>query len=330
MKIFLTGSTGFIGTSLVERLAGTEHEMRCLVRKTSNIENVKKAGAELITGDLRDKSSLLAGMEGCDCVMDLASLNSFWVRDPDIFREVNVKGTLNVMEAALEAGVSKVIHVSSASVYGRPADRPFTEGSAPGEVLYGEYARTKREGDEAAWKLYEKRGLPLVMIYPGGVLGPDDRQSAGRAIRGLVNRRIKFLAFSDSMITFVHVRDVAEAIILAAEKNDNTGERYLIGNKAISFREFFDMISEVSGVPLPWIRLPDSVAVIAGAVFSMIANVIKRPPFMGMTKSMMEMNRSGIFFDGSKAVRELGITYTPLRVAIEDEVATYMKRRQHE
>jgi len=157
---------------LVERLDQAEHELHCLVRNTSDIHTLKERGAILVTGDVTDMDSLREGMRGCDCVINLANVYSFWEPRRQIYTDVNISGTRNVMEVALETGVSKVVHVSTTVTYGKPADCPFTEESHVGPVRFSEYARTKYAGDLIAWELHEKKGLPLVVIYPGSPLTP--------------------------------------------------------------------------------------------------------------------------------------------------------------
>jgi dihydroflavonol-4-reductase len=190
MKTFITGATGFIGTHLVKRLAQTEHKLRCLVRETSDVHTLKELRIPLITGDVTDKDSLLEGMKGCDWVVNLANIYTFWEPDKQIYTDVNVGGTRNVMECALETGVSKVVHVSTGGIYGKPEDCPFTEESPVGPVRFSEYFRTKYEGDLIAWELYEKKGLPLVMVYPVAVLGPGDPKTTGQYIQDLIYRRM--------------------------------------------------------------------------------------------------------------------------------------------
>ena len=129
MKIFITGATGFIGSHLVRRLKQTGHQLFCLVRKNSDVRLLEKLGVTLVIGDVTDKSSVLAGMKGCDWVMNLANVYSFWEPDQRIYTRVNVEGTRNVMECALETGISKVVHTSSVVVYGKPQDIPFAEES---------------------------------------------------------------------------------------------------------------------------------------------------------------------------------------------------------
>lgn len=324
MKTFITGATGFIGTHLVKRLAETEHELCCLVRKTSDVGGLKELGVTLITGDVTDKESLLEGMRGCDWVVNLANIYTFWEPDKQIYTDVNVGGTRNVMECALETGVSKVVHISTGGIYGKPKDCPFTEESPVGPVRFSEYFRTKYAGDLIAWELYEKKGLPLVMIYPVAVLGPGDPKTTGQYIQDLIHRRMPARVLEDSILTWVHVRDVAEAIVRALEKEHNLGEKYLVGKHQLSFGEINEMIREISGVPLPKLALPDWMVVLNATLLTGLANLIKKPPILKMAKEKIRTMKEGFRIDGSKAEKELGITYTPIRVAIEEAIASYL------
>lgn len=323
MKIFITGATGFIGTQLVKRLARTEHKLYCLVRKTSNIHYLKELGVTLITGDVTDRDSLLQGMKSCDWVVNLANIYSFWEPDNRVFRRVNVEGTRNVLESALETGVSKVLHISTAGIYGKPADSPFTEESPVGPVRFSQYFQTKYEGDLIAWEFFEKKRLPLLMVYPGAVLGPGDPKATGKYILDLINRRLPARVFEDSVLTWVHVKDVAEAIVKALEKENNLGEKYLVGKYRLSMREINEMIREISGVPLPKFRLPDPLVTLNAFILTQVANIIKKPPLWGMSRDQIRTMKEGFRFDGSKAERELGITYTPIRQALKEAIESY-------
>ena len=326
MKTFITGATGFIGMNLANRLAQTDHKMYCLVRKSSRVDKLKQLGATLIEGDVTDKASILEGVKDCDWVVNLANIYSFWEPDRKIYTKVNVKGTQNVMECALEAGVSKVIHVSTLVVYGKPKDCPFTEESEMGTVRFSEYARTKYEGDLIAWELFKKKKLPLVMLYLGSVLGAGDPKPTGQWINNFINRRIPARFFENSVLTYVHVRDVAESIVKALEKENNIGEKYLIGKYRLSIREVGELISEISGVPMPKRRLPDSLVMFNAAILTWIANITKKPPALGMSTDQMRTMKQGSQFDGRKSEKELGITYTPIRTATEEAVASFQSR----
>jgi dihydroflavonol-4-reductase len=282
---------------------------------------LEKVGATLVIGDVLDKDSLLAGMKGCDAVLHLATSPTLWEPDKRVYSEVNIKGTRNVKEAALETGISKVVHVSSGVIYGRPADLPYTEESPVGPVRFSEYAETKYQADLMAWELHRTRGLPLVMIYPGGVLGPGDFKTTGRYVQDLVDQRTPVTVFHDTVLTWVHVQDVAETIVQALEKEDNIGEGYLVGREHLSFREFNQMISDIAAVPLPKLHLPNSVVTLAAALLTWMADRIKKPPMWGMSRDQVSTMKEGFVFDGSKAERELGITYTPVRVALQEMIA---------
>ncbi len=323
MRIFITGATGFIGTHLVNRLAQTDHNLCLLVRANSNVDALKDHGAQLVVGDVTDKSSILQVMSGCDWVVNLANIYSFWEPNKQSYTDVNVTGTRNVMECALETGVAKIIHVSTALIYGNPADRPFTEDSAVGPVRFSRYAQTKYEGDLIAWEMCEKNGLPLVVIYPSGVLGPGDLKSTGQYIRNLLNRSVPATAYDESIFTWVHVRDVAEGILRALEKKDNIGQKYLLGDEKLSMRQFNGLIRDIAGIPIPGLHLPGALAMLNAALLTWIADLIKKPPMWGLALDQIRMLKHGLQFDQSKAERELGLTYTPIRKAIEDEISSH-------
>lgn len=325
MKIFITGATGFIGKLLVDRLARTEHEMYCLVRATSQADTLKELGAELIEGDVTNKSSIIQGMSGCDWVVHLANLYSLWEPDKRLYSNVNIEGTRNVMECALEAGVTKVMHISTALIYGKPADQPFTEESAVGPIRFSTYAQTKYEGDLIVWEMLEKKDLPVVVIYPAGVLGPGNPKASGLYIQNIIQHRLPTTVFDNSVLAWVHVRDVAEGILRALEKDDNIGEKYLLGTDTLSMRQFNEIIRDISGISLPRLRMPDSLVMLNAALLTWIANLTKKAPMWGMATDAMRVIKEGLHFDGSKAERELGFTYTPIREAIEEEISAYQE-----
>jgi len=322
MKIFITGGTGFIGSNLVERLSHTEHELYCLARKTSDTRKLKDSNVKIVTGDITDMKSLLEGMAGCDWVAHLASAFEFWLHNKKVFDEVNVTGTRNVMESALEKGIKKVVYVSTAAVYGN-SEWPVTEDVAPGSVRYSRYAETKYQGDLLARELYERDGLPLVMIFPGAVLGPDDPKAAGRYIRNFALGKMPAQVLADQVFPFVHVRDVCEAILLAFQKQDNEGEKYLLAKYNLTFGEINRLVSEISGTPLPKLRLPDFMTSLGAMVATGLSRITRKPPLLDMSVDQIKLMSKGCKVDGSKAERELGLRYTPIRVAIEEAVNSF-------
>ncbi len=328
MKIFITGGTGFIGGYLVHRLSQTDHELICLARSSSDTSLMRQVRARVVSGDLLDKASLVEGMRGCDWVVNLASNFVFWVPDKNVYEQVNVHGTRNLMESALEVGVSKIVHVSTEAVYGNSA-WPITEDSLPGDYCPSQYAQTKRKGDEIAWRMQREKGLPLVMVYPGAVIGADDPKAAGRYLRNFALQRMPGQVVVNKPFPWVYVEDVCEAILKALEKDNNIGEKYFVTACNLTFGEINHLIAEVAGVRLPWLRMPDSVAMTGARLLTWVADRTKIPPLLDLSVDQVSLMKQGFMVDGSKATRELGLTYTPIRVAVEKALESIITDRQH-
>jgi dihydroflavonol-4-reductase len=320
MNTFITGGTGFIGRYTTELQGKSGHQIKLLVRKTSDTSVLGKTKFTKVEGDLSDKKSLLDGMEDCDAVINIAGHYTFWEPDKSIYSKVNIDGTKNVMECALESSIKKIVHVSTAGIYGKPEDEPFIEESKIGPVQYSEYFRTKYEAEKIVWDLFKKKGLPVVVIYPVCVLGAGDTKASGRYINDLINRKIPATIFNKHIFTFVYVKDVAQSIVSALEKENNIGEKYLIGNYRCTWKEINEMISKISGVPLPKIKLPDSITMMNAYFLTGLANLIKKPPLWGMALDQMKVMKAGFSVDGTKAEGELGIKYTPIRKALEEAI----------
>lgn len=160
----------------------------------------------------------------------------------------------------------------------------------------------------------------MVVIYPVCVVGEGDTKASGRYIKDFINRKLPAEVFSKYTFTFVYVKDVAHAIVNALEKENNIGEKYLVGNYKYKWGEINRMISEISGVPLPKFSLPGSVTMLNAYLLTGLANIIKKPPLWGMVVDQMQVMKAGFNVDGSKAEKELGITYTPIYYALRKAI----------
>jgi nucleoside-diphosphate-sugar epimerase len=263
-------------------------------------------------------------MKGCDWVINLANIYTFWEPNKQIYTDVNIEGTRNVMESALENSISKVLHVSTALIYGKPADIPFTEQSKVGRTRFSEYAQTKYEGDLIAWEMFERKKLPLVVVYPGMVVGPGNPKYGAQLVRNLVEQRMPVLGFANKTSFMAYVGDVADVIVRALVKEGNLGEKYLVGQQ-IAMGEFYQMISEISRVPLPKLSLPNSLAMVTAHFMTFMADLTKKQPMWGLAIDGMRTANNDLKGDGSKVERELGISYTSIRVALEEEIAFYRR-----
>jgi dihydroflavonol-4-reductase len=280
---------------------------------------LKEIVANIVKSYVTDKTSLLKGIEGRDWIVHFASSFVFWVTDNKIFNDINITGTKNVMESTLEKGILKVVYISTAAVYGN-AKWPITEETPVGTERASKYVRTKYEGDLIAWDLYEKSKLPLVVIYPSAVVGANDPKACGRYFKNYAKGRMPAQVLTKFYFPFVHVKDVAEAIVLALEKKNNIGEKYIISAENYTFGEINQMISEISGTKLPILKLPTWATIMTAYLLTGIANLVRKPPIWDLSVDQVNLMRQGFKIDGCKSVRELGIKYTPVYDGIKESI----------
>ena len=324
-KVLVTGATGFIGANVVRALLARGGDVRVLVRPTSDRGNVAGLPVEEAVGDLRDAEAVGRAVRGCQTVFHVAADYRFWARDPRELYRSNVEGTIHVMDACLEAGVEKVVYTSTVGTIGLsglpvPCDEttPLLAGQ-----LTSHYKRSKLEAERAVLA-FAARGLPVVVVNPSAPVGPWDAKPTptGQIVVDFV--RGKLPAVVDTGLNVVHVRDVAEGHLLAAERG-RIGERYILGNRNMTLAEILAQLSEITGIPAPRLRLPYAVAWTAGALSTAVSTwITHRPPAVAL--EAVRMARRRMFFDPAKAVRELGLPQTPVRAALEDAVAWFEEK----
>ncbi|HTP24518.1 MAG TPA: hopanoid-associated sugar epimerase, partial [Anaeromyxobacteraceae bacterium] len=305
-KVLVTGATGFVGANVARVVSEQGDQVRVLVRSSSDRTNLKDLDVEVAVGDLRDRESVRQAVSGCARVFHVAADYRFWARDPSELYENNVQGTVNVMEACLAAGVERVVYTSTVGTIGLSAlPSPCDERTplAPGQ-LTSHYKRSKLKAEEAVLA-YAGRGLPVVVVNPSAPVGPCDVKPTptGQMIVDFARGRIP--AYVDTGLNIVHVRDVAEGHRLAAERG-RVGERYILGHRDMTLAQILAELAGITGRPAPSLRLPYVVAWAAGAVSTAISTyVTRRPPAVAL--EAVRMSRRCMFFDPSKAVRELGL-----------------------
>jgi dihydroflavonol-4-reductase len=319
MKTLVTGGTGFVGANVVRILLQQGTEVRALVRPRSDTRNLDGLDVELVAGDLRDRASLDAALKGCDMLYHVAAMYALWTPNRQDVYDTNVTGTVNLLEAAGMAGVLKVIYTSSVATIGLPKDgTPGTE-EVPlrAEDMVSDYKRSKYLAEQEVLK-YVQRGLPVVIVNPSFPVGPWDVKPtpSGQMIVNFLRGKIP--AYVDTGLNVVDVEDVAIGHVRAAEKG-RIGERYILGHVNLTLPELFQLLERVSGIKAPRIRIPYGVAYCSACVSEVVARTIThKPPFV--TLAGVRLSRKRMFFDASKAVRELGVPQTPAVVALSKAV----------
>lgn len=318
-KIFITGSTGFIGQKLANALVSNGHEVRALVRSASKVKEIEHPHITPVQGDLFNTDALNRGMEGCDEVYHLAAFASVWAKD-DTFRKVNIHGTENILDAALQQGVKKTVVTSTAGVIGPAIDGPVHEATPRQVDFFTEYESTKYESEE---KIRERAatGQHIVIVNPTRVYGPGPlnvSNSVTKIVKQYIEGKWKFMP-GDGMSTgnYVFVDDVINGHILAME-NGRSGERYLLGGEDATYHQLFDVIAEVGGKKLRLYKMPLGAMLTFGRVQLFLAENFGKQPMI--TPGWVKKYLYKWSVSSAKAQTELGYQITPLKNGIEHTV----------
>lgn len=309
MNVFVTGATGFIGASLVRELIRDGYRVRALARPDSDRRNLQGLDLEICEGDLRDRESLEKGMKGCDILFHAAADYRLWTRKPAVMYETNVGGTRNIMETALHQGLSRVVYTSSVGTLGNRGNGLPGDETTPVTLadMVGHYKKSKFLAEREA-EGFLKRGLPLVIVNPSTPVGILDIKPTptGRIIVDFLNRRMP--AYLDTGLNVIDVEDCARGHLLAARLG-RIGEKYILGNENLTLQRIFAMLEEITGLPAPRVRLPHTPILIAAYINEAISRCTGREPLIPLAG--VQMAKKFMFFDATKAVRELGLPQRP-------------------
>jgi len=315
MGVFLTGGTGFIGSHVARALAARGEPVRCLHRPTSERGDLADLDVQWVMGDVTDRDSLRRAMTGADTVFHCAADYRLYARDPAELYRANVDGTRNVLELAAELGVKKVVYTSSVGTLALEGNRrrPANE-NARGAIgdMGGDYKRSKFLAEQIAEE-WIGRGLPVVVVSPSTPIGERDLKPTptGQIIVDFLNDRLP--AYVDTGLNVVDVHDVAEGHLLAAERG-RPGERYILGNLNLTLEQLLGMLARLTGRRPPRVKLPHWVPLAIAHVEAPVARWLHRHPRVPLDG--VRMSKAFMFFDASKAVRELGLPQGPVEPAL--------------
>jgi nucleoside-diphosphate-sugar epimerase len=279
MTVLVTGAGGFLGGHLVDLLVERGERVRILARPADDFSRVAQVKAEVCRGDLADRASLEAAVDGVDRVLNCAARTGPWGPEA-AYRTANVGGPENLLQAAMAAGVRRFVHVSSIAVHGTDI-RGSADETAPLRGGPDPYSRTKAAGERILLELLESRGAPMTIVRPGLIYGPGDRNSFAR-FAGLIERgRMPIIGSGRNHVPLIYVRDVARGIVAASEADQAVGKAYLLVNDApVTQREYFAAIARELDVAPPRLHLPYRLALAVGAAAEAAGHLarMERPP----------------------------------------------------
>ena len=317
MRYFLTGATGFIGGHLARLLRTGGHDVVALVRDPSAAGDLDAIGVELARGDILEPETLREPMRGADGVFHLAAWYRLGARDRSPARRVNVDGTRNVLEAARDTGVPRVVYTSTVAVFGDTGGRLVDESYRMDGPWLSEYDRTKWLAHYEVAVPMMAAGLPLVIVQPGLVYGPGDHSAVGAVLRDYLRRRLPAIPTQAGCWAFVE--DTARGHLLAMERG-RTGESYVLGGPARWWAEVLGIAEEITGIRPPRFTLPAPVARLASVLMKPVAAVVPVPETYH-PETLRVAAGTSYLADDARARAEIGWDPRPLRAGLEITLA---------
>lgn len=319
MTTLVTGATGFLGSALARELIKSGRSPKLLARKNSDTRNIDDLDCEVRHGDLRDPDSLKSALTGCRVLYHTAAYYSLWSRDKNLIYDINVQGTRNILETALKMGIEKVIYTSTVGCIGLSENGTSSNEDQPMNpaTLSNDYKLSKFQAEQVAHEMFN-RGLPIVIVNPSTPVGPRDIKPTptGKIILDFLNRKMP--AYIDTGLNLIDVDDCARGHILAEEKG-RLGERYILGNRNMSLKEILLALEAITGLKAPKIKMPYWVAYTAGLACELASDYITHQP-PSVPLAGVKMAKYFMYFDSSKAIRELGLQQNPVENALSQAV----------
>jgi dihydroflavonol-4-reductase len=323
MKAFVTGSTGFLGSNLIQALLERGYEVKALARNKQKAQKILgNLKLEIVEGDLDSVAAFAPALASCDVLFHTAAYfreyygpGNHW----ETLEKLNVTATIQLLAAAETHGIKRAIHTSSSGVIGmKPNHQPGDENTPPDtKRLENLYFRSKLKADEAIAEFQKNSKLEVITVFPGWMHGPGDAAptAGGQVVLDLLGRKIP--AYPDGGTTVADVRDVANGMILALEKG-KPNDRFVLSGKYISLEQIGAVIERVSGVPTPKRVLPASLVLAIAWVSERISSITKQPSSMTVegVKTLLGKDASS----SDKAIKELGVSFRNFEDTATDAV----------
>lgn len=317
MRAFVTGGTGFIGSHVVRSLLQEGYQVTALVRPDSNLSNLQGLAVDIVKGDLNNPN-IWEQMQGCQYLFHVAAHYSLWQKDRDLLYINNVEGTRNILAAAQKAGIERTVYTSSVAAIGvgklgQVVDETY---QSPVEKLVGDYKKSKFLAEQVAISAVNQ-GQDIVIVNPSSPIGPLDIKPTptGEIILRFLRREMP--AYVDTGLNFIDVRDVAKGHLLALQKG-KSGDRYILGHQNLSLKQLLEQLSQITNLPAPQTSIPAWIPLTVAWVEEKILAPLGKTPTVPIDG--VRMAQQPMYYDASKAIRELGLPQSPLNIALKDAV----------
>ena len=325
MKALITGATGFVGSAVLRQLLDEGHEVRALVRPSSDRRNLDGLSLDVAVGDLCDADSLRRAVKGCDALFHVAADYRLWVPKPEEIFRTNVDGTRALMLAAADAGVERIVYTSSVATLGLNKDGTPADETTPVSLdqIISPYKRSKYIAEDTVRLLASQQGLPVVIVNPSSPIGPRDVKPTptGRLIVEAARGRMP--AYVNTGLNLLHVDDVARGHLLAFQKGE-IGQRYILGGQNMTLREILTAIAAIVGGTPPRVQLPHNLVLpIAFAAEAWARLSRGGEPFV--TVDGVRQAKKLMYFTSDRARKQLGYASRPVENALFDAIEWFQE-----
>lgn len=319
MRVFLTGGTGFIGGHVARQLRARGDEVVTLVRSPEKAEALRSSGCELIEGDLSSVEAIRRGVQGCDAVVHVGAVYKVGIPKSEhaAMYEANVTGTENVLDAAIEVHVPRIVHVSTVGVFGNTHGKVVDETYRRDVDFPSEYERTKTLAHEIAEDRIAK-GAPIVIVQPGGVYGPNDHSELGNIIDQASTGKLPAKLYPETGFMFCHVEDIAAGILLALDKGQ-VGDAYILSGTQGTLGELVDRVAAIAGRKPPRFTMPSIVMRLIAPLGPVVGPPMGFPP--NLREAIASTDGVTYWATDAKARRELGFAPREFDAGLRETVA---------
>ena len=302
----VTGATGFVGSHVAERLIADGNRVRTIVRRSSDTKLIDQWGVEKIEGDLTAAAALRRAVEGVNLIVHCAAMVGDW-GPVEGYRQVNVQGLRELLDAAAGQKLDRFVHVSSLGVYEARDHHGTDESVEPPTQHIDGYTQTKVEAEKVALDYHRTRGLPVTVVRPGFIYGPRDRTVVPRVLEAVRVGRFRYFGSGEQAMNSIYVGNLVDAIILAIARPAAVGQVYnLTDDDPTSKRRFVGTAARLAGYPAPLRSIPLGLARLLAGVMEGIARLTGKQEAPLVNQARVKFLGLNLDFSCAKAKRELG------------------------
>ncbi|MEM9821928.1 MAG: NAD-dependent epimerase/dehydratase family protein [Bacteroidota bacterium] len=316
MKVLVTGADGMLGSNIVRELLNRQMAVRAFVLPSSPYRSLEGLAIEKVEGNLLDPKSLGQAMQGCDAIIHTAANTSIWPDRSEVVRKVNIEGTQHIIDLALQQKIKRLVYIGTANSFGFGSKTSPGDESRPYQsAKYGlDYMDSKYEAQVNLLKACKERGLPALTINPTFMFGPyDSKPGAGAMILAIYQQKVP--GYASGGRNYIYVKDVAVATCNALHQG-KIGESYIAGNVNMDYKEAFSTIAQTVGVKAPSLFIPPQISKVYGWLGSQFSRISGKAPTVSYAMARISCDEH--YFSAQKAVDELGLPQTDIKIAIKE------------